>query len=88
LSWALRSVTVPQSRVSRPRASGLQGRTPAPWSAQSGSISMHALDCALTDLQPGRAATVVVHAATQETCSTVVSKLGHWMPRGQALGCA
>ncbi|MER5479824.1 hypothetical protein ABT026_23070 [Streptomyces sp. NPDC002734] len=43
----------------------------------------HALDCALTDLQPGRPATVVVRATTADACSTVVSKLGYWMPRGQ-----
>jgi len=36
---AARSVTVPHSRVSRSRTSGLQGRTSTPWSAQSGSIS-------------------------------------------------
>ncbi|MEU6348583.1 hypothetical protein ABZ896_04570 [Streptomyces sp. NPDC047072] len=45
----------------------------------------YALDCALTDLQPGRPSTVVVRVAVRSTCSTVVSKLGYWMPRGQAL---
>lgn len=45
----------------------------------------YALDCALTDLQPGRPSMVVVRVAVQNTCSTVVSKLGYWMPRGQAL---
>lgn len=45
----------------------------------------HSVDCALTDLQPGRPATVRVQVTTAETCSTVVSKLGYWMPRGQAL---
>ncbi|MFF4255702.1 hypothetical protein ACFY1L_31290 [Streptomyces sp. NPDC001663] len=45
----------------------------------------YALDCALTDLQPGRPSTVVVRVVTQQTCSTVVSKLGYWMPQGQAL---
>ncbi|WAZ25853.1 hypothetical protein STRCI_007378 [Streptomyces cinnabarinus] len=44
-----------------------------------------ALDCALTDLQPGRPATVVVRVALRDTCSTVVSKLGYWIPQGQAL---
>ncbi|MEU3557905.1 hypothetical protein [Streptomyces fragilis] len=43
----------------------------------------HAIDCALTDLQPGNPATVVVRATTGDACSTVVSKLGYWMPRGQ-----
>ncbi|MEU6160634.1 hypothetical protein [Streptomyces sp. NPDC047130] len=43
----------------------------------------HALDCALTDLQPGNPSTVVVRATTTGTCSTVVSKLGYWMPQGQ-----
>ncbi|MFD0318806.1 hypothetical protein [Streptomyces flavalbus] len=45
----------------------------------------HALDCALTDLQPGHPATVTVRVALDARCSTVVSKLGYWMPRGQAL---
>ncbi|MGI5460518.1 hypothetical protein ACQEWB_46600 [Streptomyces sp. CA-249302] len=45
----------------------------------------HALDCALTDLQPGHPATVVVRATVKGSCSTVVSKLGYWMPQGQAL---
>ncbi|CAL9348244.1 hypothetical protein SUDANB145_00414 [Streptomyces sp. enrichment culture] len=43
----------------------------------------HSLDCALTDLQPGRPATVRVRVALKAACSTVVSKLGYWMPRGQ-----
>lgn len=47
--------------------------------------NLYALDCALTDLQPGRPATVVVRVALRDTCSTVVSKLGYWMPEGQAL---
>ncbi|MDT9695764.1 hypothetical protein [Streptomyces sp. P17] len=47
--------------------------------------NLYALDCALTDLQPGRPATVVVRVALRDTCSTVVSKLGYWMPQGQAL---
>ncbi|MFM9613183.1 hypothetical protein [Streptomyces niveiscabiei] len=45
----------------------------------------YALDCALTDLQPGRPSTVVVEAAVGDSCTAVVSKLGYWMPRGQAL---
>lgn len=45
----------------------------------------HALDCALTDLQPGHPDTVVVRVALKSRCSTVVSKLGYWMPQGQAL---
>ncbi|GAA4789216.1 hypothetical protein [Streptomyces ziwulingensis] len=43
----------------------------------------HSLDCALTDLQPGHPATVRVEATLASACSTVVSKLGYWMPRGQ-----
>ncbi|MET9390493.1 hypothetical protein ABZY20_08780 [Streptomyces sp. NPDC006624] len=45
----------------------------------------YAVDCALTDLQPGRPATVRVEVTLDKACSTVVSKLGYWMPRGQAL---
>ncbi len=37
-SW-VRAVTVSGSRVSRPRASGLHGITPTPWSRHSGCIS-------------------------------------------------
>lgn len=51
----------------------------------SSARSMYALDCALTDLQPGRPSTVVVRARLADTCTTVVSKLGYWMPRGQSL---
>ena len=57
----------------------LTGRYP------SSARSMYALDCALTDLQPGRPSTVVVHATLADSCTTVVSKLGYWMPRGQSL---
>ncbi|MET7572808.1 hypothetical protein ABZT04_30535 [Streptomyces sp. NPDC005492] len=45
----------------------------------------HALDCALTDLQPGHPDTVVVRVSLKSRCSTVVSKLGYWMPQGQTL---
>ncbi|MFI6854077.1 hypothetical protein [Streptomyces sp. NPDC050416] len=45
----------------------------------------HSVDRALTDLQPGRAATVRVRVTLASACSTVASKLGYWMPRGQAL---
>ncbi|MFE6287135.1 hypothetical protein [Streptomyces sp. NPDC057877] len=45
----------------------------------------YSLDCALTDLQPGRPATVTVRVTLGARCSTVVSKLGYWIPRGQAL---
>jgi hypothetical protein len=45
----------------------------------------HALDCTLTDLQPGHPDTVVVRVTLKSRCSTVVSKLGYWMPQGQTL---
>ncbi|MFD5327708.1 hypothetical protein [Streptomyces sp. NPDC127092] len=45
----------------------------------------HALDCALTALQPGRPETVTVQVSVGPECSTVVSKLGYWMADGQAL---
>ncbi|WP_143065883.1 MULTISPECIES: hypothetical protein [unclassified Streptomyces] len=52
--------------------------------------SPHAVDCALTDLQPGRPATVTVHATLPPgaPCSTVVAKLGYWTPRGQQVAGA
>jgi len=57
----------------------LTGRYPAT------TRNAYALDCAVTDLQPGHPATVVVRASVGSACSTVVSKLGYWMPQGQAL---
>lgn len=45
----------------------------------------HALDCALTTLQPGNPQQVTVRVTVGSACSTVVSKLGYWMPDGQAL---
>ncbi|MFF8832320.1 hypothetical protein [Streptomyces sp. NPDC015131] len=57
---------------------------PLPGRAPSTTRSMYALDCALTDLQPGRPTTVTVRATLKKgACSTVVSKLGYWTPRGQ-----
>ncbi|MGW5372619.1 hypothetical protein ACWES4_30985, partial [Streptomyces sp. NPDC004011] len=45
----------------------------------------YSLDCALTALQPGRPETVKVRVTVGPECSTVVSKLGYWLPRGQEL---
>ncbi|GAA2484054.1 hypothetical protein [Streptomyces gobitricini] len=56
---------------------------PLPGRHPSTTRSMYALDCALTDLQPGRPTTVTVRATLGAACSTVVSKLGYWTPRGQ-----
>ncbi|WP_336320794.1 hypothetical protein [Streptomyces lavendofoliae] len=56
---------------------------PLPGRHPSTARSMYALDCALTDLQPGRPATVTIRATLGATCSTVVSRLGYWTPRGQ-----
>ncbi|GHJ39934.1 hypothetical protein [Streptomyces sp. TS71-3] len=55
----------------------LTGRYPS--TARDG----HALDCALTDVQPGRPARVVVHVTLGRECSTIVSMLGYWAPAGQ-----
>lgn len=61
----------------------LTGRYP------STTRSPHALDCALTDLQPGRPATVTVHVTLPaDTCSTLVSRLGYWTPNGQQVSGA
>ncbi|MFG2357126.1 hypothetical protein [Streptomyces sp. NPDC048521] len=43
----------------------------------------HSLDCALTALQPGHPEKVKVRVTVGATCSTVVSKLGYWLPKGQ-----
>ncbi|MEU6669047.1 hypothetical protein [Streptomyces sp. NPDC046727] len=45
----------------------------------------HSLDCTLTTLQPGHPEKVRVRVTVGAKCSTVVSKLGYWMPKGQAL---
>ncbi|MBL1084440.1 hypothetical protein JK359_21150 [Streptomyces actinomycinicus] len=45
----------------------------------------HSLDCALTELQPGHPEKVRVRIIVGSKCSTVVSKLGYWIPKGQAL---
>jgi len=68
-------LTTPDARCVNP----LVGRFP------QRARTMNALDCALTDLQPGNPSTVVVRVSPKERCGTVVSKLGYWMPRGQAL---
>jgi hypothetical protein len=59
---------------------------------------MWTLDCSLTGIQPGRPRVVTVRITAGRACSTVVSKLGFWTPRGQdvtgqmingpTLGCA
>ncbi|MEU1055767.1 hypothetical protein ABZ397_24850 [Streptomyces sp. NPDC005876] len=50
---------------------------------RAGTRLGHALDCTLTGLRPGRPATVRVRVTLGPACSTVVSKLGYWLPRGQ-----
>ncbi|MEE1753210.1 hypothetical protein [Streptomyces sp. SP18CS02] len=46
----------------------------------------HALDCALTDLRPGRPLTVLVRVTVKGACTGIVSKLGHWESGGQEFG--
>lgn len=43
----------------------------------------HVLDCALVDIQPGHPSTVKVDVQVGKSCSTVVSKMGYWLPKGQ-----
>ncbi|KIE27823.1 hypothetical protein LK08_06130 [Streptomyces sp. MUSC 125] len=45
----------------------------------------HSLDCTLTELQPGHPENVTVQITVGAKCSTVVSKLGYWMPKSQDL---
>ncbi|MEU8034432.1 hypothetical protein AB0C13_38665 [Streptomyces sp. NPDC049099] len=45
----------------------------------------HSVDCALTELQPGHPEKVTVRITVGAKCSSVVSKLGYWLPEGQAL---
>ncbi|MEV4924828.1 hypothetical protein [Streptomyces roseoverticillatus] len=44
----------------------------------------HVLDCALVDLQPGRPMEVKMRVRLGKDCSTVISKMGYWLPEGQA----
>ncbi|AKJ09052.1 hypothetical protein ABB07_03125 [Streptomyces incarnatus] len=43
----------------------------------------HSLDCTVTELQPGHPETLKVRFTVGAKCSTVVSKLGYWVPKGQ-----
>ncbi|MEU1072728.1 MULTISPECIES: hypothetical protein [unclassified Streptomyces] len=43
----------------------------------------HVLDCALVDIQPGRPNSVKVDVRIGRSCSSVVSKMGYWLPNGQ-----
>ncbi|WP_330336383.1 hypothetical protein [Streptomyces sp. NBC_00557] len=43
----------------------------------------HSLDCTVTELQPGHPEKLKVSFTVGSTCSTVVSKLGYWVPKGQ-----
>lgn len=58
---------------------------PLPGRYPSTERTPHALDCALTGLQPGRPTTVTVRVSVKDVCGTVVSKLGYWIPQGQSL---
>ncbi|GHF00274.1 hypothetical protein [Streptomyces fumanus] len=57
--------------------------SPVTGGGPAGTRLRHALDCALTGLRPGRPATVRVRVTLGPACSTVVSRLGYWLPRGQ-----
>ncbi|MFF4685456.1 hypothetical protein [Streptomyces sp. NPDC001307] len=43
----------------------------------------HSLDCTVTELQPGHPEKLTVRFTVGSKCSTVVSKLGYWVPKGQ-----
>ncbi|WEO93817.1 hypothetical protein A6P39_007245 [Streptomyces sp. FXJ1.172] len=45
----------------------------------------HALDCTVTELQPGHPEQIKVRITVGAKCSTVVSKLGYWIPQGQSM---
>ncbi|KOV64757.1 hypothetical protein ADK64_16005 [Streptomyces sp. MMG1121] len=45
----------------------------------------HALDCTVTELQPGHPEKIKVRVTVGAKCSTVVSKLGYWVPQGQSM---
>ncbi|WP_234046071.1 hypothetical protein [Streptomyces adelaidensis] len=58
---------------------------PLPGRFPSAERTPHVVDCALTGLQPGRSTTVTVRVSVKDTCGTIVSKLGYWIPQGQNL---
>lgn len=43
----------------------------------------HVLDCALVGVQPGRPTKVKVVVRLGAHCSTIISKMGYWLPKGQ-----
>ncbi|MCA6091123.1 hypothetical protein LE181_02925 [Streptomyces sp. SCA3-4] len=43
----------------------------------------HVLDCALVNIQPGHPVKVKVVAHLGARCSTIISKMGYWLPKGQ-----
>ncbi|MFI2206179.1 hypothetical protein ACH47Z_36550 [Streptomyces sp. NPDC020192] len=45
----------------------------------------HSLDCTVTELQPGHPEKIKVQVTVGAKCSTVVSKLGYWVPQGQSM---
>ncbi|WBO62308.1 hypothetical protein [Streptomyces camelliae] len=45
----------------------------------------HSLDCTVTELQPGHPEQIKVRVTVGAKCSTVVSKLGYWVPQGQSM---
>ncbi|MFF8384928.1 hypothetical protein ACF053_14970 [Streptomyces kanasensis] len=72
------SVTSPDARCVNPLTSGSPTRR-----------SPHAVDCTLTDLAAGRPAAVTVRVTLPSgSCSSVVSKLGYWTPKGQQVSGA
>ncbi|WP_228974182.1 hypothetical protein [Streptomyces sp. DH12] len=73
------SVTSPDARCVNPLTSGAPATRRSP----------HAVDCTFTDLAVGRPAAVTVRVTVPSgTCSTVVSKLGYWTPKGQQVSGA
>lgn len=44
----------------------------------------HVLDCALVNLQPGHPMKVKTRIRLGKDCSTIISKMGYWLPQGQA----
>ncbi|OIK04160.1 hypothetical protein [Streptomyces monashensis] len=45
----------------------------------------NSLDCTVTELQPGHPEKLRVRVTLGAKCSTVVSKLGYWVPQGQSM---
>ncbi len=56
-----------------------------PLAGASAARRTYVLDCALVDLRAGRPMKIRVRVRVGTVCSSVVSKMGYWLPKGQEI---